>query len=70
MAAERVMAIVATLGKAVNLLRVEVPPVEPQILLKVTFLQCRPVQQHEPGQLGFAGANGNTQRRHRHGREP
>jgi pilus assembly protein CpaC len=36
-AAERVVAIVATLGKTVNLLRVEVPPVETQILLKVRF---------------------------------
>jgi pilus assembly protein CpaC len=35
--AERVMAMVATLGKTVNLLRVEVPPVETQILLKVRF---------------------------------
>ena len=36
-AAERVMAIVATMGKAVNLLRVDVPPAEAQILLKVRF---------------------------------
>jgi pilus assembly protein CpaC len=36
-AAERVMAIVATMGKAINLLRVDVPPVEAQILLKVRF---------------------------------
>jgi len=36
-AADRVMAIVATLGKAVNLLRVDVPPVETQILLRVRF---------------------------------
>jgi pilus assembly protein CpaC len=37
-AADRVMAMVATLGpKAVNLLRVKVPEVEPQILLKVKF---------------------------------
>jgi pilus assembly protein CpaC len=35
--AERVAAMVATLGKTVNLLRVEVPPVETQILLKVRF---------------------------------
>src|SRR5215467_15889605 len=32
-AAERIMAMVATLGKSVNLLRVDVPPVETQILL-------------------------------------
>jgi pilus assembly protein CpaC len=36
-AAERVMAIAGTLGKAVNLLRVEIPPVETQVLLKVRF---------------------------------
>lgn len=35
--AERVVAVASTLGKAINLLRVEVPPVEPQILLKVRF---------------------------------
>lgn len=36
-AAERVMSIVATLGKSVNLLRVQVPPAETQILLRVKF---------------------------------
>ena len=36
-AADRVMAMTASLGKSVNLLRVEVPPVETQILLKVRF---------------------------------
>jgi pilus assembly protein CpaC len=36
-AAERVMSIVATLGRSVNLLRVEVPPVESQVVLKVRF---------------------------------
>src|SRR5689334_21248772 len=36
-AADRVMSIVATLGKHVNLLRVEVPGVEQQVLLKVRF---------------------------------
>jgi pilus assembly protein CpaC len=35
--AERVMSIANTLGKSVNLLHVQVPPVEPQILLKVKF---------------------------------
>ena len=35
--ADRVMAIAGTLGKPVNLLRVDVPPVESQILLKVRF---------------------------------
>ncbi|HJT89634.1 MAG TPA: pilus assembly protein N-terminal domain-containing protein [Bryobacteraceae bacterium] len=36
-AADRVMSIASTLGKTVNLLRVEVPPVDTQILLKVKF---------------------------------
>src|SRR2546423_421293 len=36
-AAERVMSIAGTLGKTVNLLRVAVPPVESQILLRVRF---------------------------------
>jgi pilus assembly protein CpaC len=35
--ADRIIAIVSTMAKAVNLLKVEVPPVEPQILLKVRF---------------------------------
>jgi pilus assembly protein CpaC len=35
--AERIMAMVTTMSKAVNLLRVDVPPVEPQILLRVRF---------------------------------
>ncbi len=35
--AQRVMAVVSTLGKAVDLMRVNVPPVEQQILLKVRF---------------------------------
>lgn len=35
--ADRVMAVANTLGKSINLLRVDVPPVEPQVLLKVRF---------------------------------
>ncbi len=35
--AGRVMAIASTLGKAINLLRVDIPAVEPQILLRVRF---------------------------------
>src|ERR1019366_6661515 len=35
--ADRVMAIASTLGKTVNLLPVDIPPVEPQILLHVKF---------------------------------
>src|SRR5689334_18431952 len=37
MAAERVMSIASTLGKSVNLLRVDVPPIEQQVVLKVKF---------------------------------
>ena len=36
-AADRVMAVASTLGKPVNLLRVEVPPSEAQILVRVQF---------------------------------
>jgi pilus assembly protein CpaC len=36
-AAERVISIAESLGKAVNLLNVEVPPVDPQVLLRVRF---------------------------------
>jgi pilus assembly protein CpaC len=54
-AADRVMSIVASLGKSVNLLRVEVPPVEQQILLKVRF--CN-VDRKASSDLGFALASG------------
>ncbi|MBZ5725776.1 MAG: pilus assembly protein N-terminal domain-containing protein [Acidobacteriia bacterium] len=53
--ADRVMAIVATLGKGVNLLRVDVPPVEPQILLKVRFAN---VSRTATLDLGFNLATG------------
>jgi pilus assembly protein CpaC len=36
-AADRVMVIASTLGKAVNLLNVQIPPVEEQVVLKVRF---------------------------------
>jgi len=48
--AERVMAIVGTLAKAVNLLKVEIPAVEPQVLLKVRFAN---VDRSVQTQLGF-----------------
>lgn len=35
--ADRAVAIASTLGKTVNLLRVDIPPVEPEILLQVRF---------------------------------
>jgi len=54
-AAERVMAITASLGKSVNLLRVEVPPVEQQILLRVRF--CN-VDRSASTDLGVSFASG------------
>jgi pilus assembly protein CpaC len=54
-AADRVMAIVSSLGKAINLLRVEVPPVEEQILLKVRF--CN-VDRSASQDLGVSFASG------------
>jgi pilus assembly protein CpaC len=48
--ADRIMAIVGTMAKAVNLLKVEVPAVEPQILLKVRFAN---VDRSVQTQLGF-----------------
>jgi pilus assembly protein CpaC len=54
-AAERVMAITASLGKSVNLLRVEVPPVEQQILLRVRF--CN-VDRSASTDLGISFASG------------
>jgi pilus assembly protein CpaC len=54
-AAERVMSIVASLGKAVNLLRVEIPSVEQQILLKVRF--CN-VDRSASTELGVSFASG------------
>jgi pilus assembly protein CpaC len=54
-AADRVMAIAASLGKPVNLLRVEVPPVEQQILLRVRF--CN-VDRTASTDLGVSFASG------------
>jgi len=48
--ADRIMAIVSTMAKGVNLLRVEVPPVEPQILLHVRFAN---VDRNTSRQLGI-----------------
>lgn len=48
-AAERVMAIASTLGKAVNLLRVTVPPMEPQVLLNVRFANVEHAASRELG---------------------
>jgi pilus assembly protein CpaC len=54
-AADRVMAIASTLGKAVNLLRVDVPPVETQVLLKVRFAN---VDRAASTDLGVSFASG------------
>jgi pilus assembly protein CpaC len=54
-AAERVLAIAASLGRPVNLLRVEVPPVEQQILLRVRF--CN-VDRTASTDLGVSFASG------------
>lgn len=54
-AADRVMAMTASLGKTVNLLRVLVPPVEEQILLKVRF--CN-VDRGSSMDLGVSFASG------------
>jgi len=58
--ADRIMAIVSTLGKAVNLLKVEVPPVEPQIMLKVRFVSLDRTASLQLG-VNFASSAGNQQ---------
>src|SRR5205085_12652846 len=54
-AADRVMSIAASLGKTVNLLRVDVPPVETQILLHVRFAN---VDRGATQDLGLSIASG------------
>jgi len=54
-AADRVMAVASTLGKTVNLLQVDVPPAETQILLKVRFAN---VDRAISTDLGFSIASG------------
>jgi pilus assembly protein CpaC len=53
--AERIVAIASTLGKPVNLLRVAIPPEEPQILLRVRFAD---VERGASMQLSSALAGG------------
>src|ERR1041385_3038832 len=53
--ADRVMSIASTLGKAVNLLHVDVPAVEPQVVLKVRFAN---VDRSASLDLGMNLANG------------
>jgi pilus assembly protein CpaC len=54
-AADRVMAVASTLGKTVNLLQVDIPPAETQILLKVRFAN---VDRSLSTDLGFNIASG------------
>ncbi len=58
--AERAVAIAATLGKTVNLLQVEVPPMDAQVLLKVRFANVDRAASSELGvNLFSTGAAGN-----------
>jgi len=58
--AERAVAIAGTLGKTVNLLRVEVPPVDGQILLKVRFANVDRAGMKELGANIFSMGTGNN----------
>ena len=65
--AERALAIATTLGKAVNLLHVSVPPVEPQILLMVRFAS---VNRNASKQLGIDLASGTANQNTAIGTDP
>jgi len=56
----RAVKIASTAGKVVNLLNVEVPPSEPQILLKVRFLSVDREKQKQLGINVFSTGLGNT----------
>lgn len=57
--ADRAVAIVQTLGTAVNLLNVKIPPVEPQILIKVRFADVDRAYSRDLGMNLFStGATG------------
>jgi pilus assembly protein CpaC len=58
-AADRAVAIASTLGKVVNLLRVNVPASEPQILLKVKFASIDRVASLQYGFNFLSTGNGN-----------
>jgi pilus assembly protein CpaC len=61
--AERAISIAATLGKTINLLNVEVPPTDAQILLKVRFANVDRAASRELGaNLISTGAGGTTGR--------
>ena len=59
-AAERAVNILSTLGKPINLLSVKVPPVDPQILLKVRFAAVDRGASRELGVNFFSTGAGNT----------
>jgi pilus assembly protein CpaC len=56
----RAVSIASTLGKVVNLLYVQVPPHEPQILLKVRFLSIDRTLSTQLGMNIFSTGSGNT----------
>jgi pilus assembly protein CpaC len=56
--ADRIIAIVSTMSKAVNLLKVDVPPVEPQVLLHVRFANVNRSAETQLGVNFASGANG------------
>ncbi len=59
-AADRAVAIASTLGKVVDLLSVKVPPAEPQILLKVRFVNVDRAASIELGANLLSTGAGNT----------
>lgn len=61
LSAERVMALAATLGKPVDLLRVKVPATEQQILLKVRFADVDRTVSQDLGVSFYSAGGGNTQ---------
>lgn len=58
--ADRAVAIASTLGKVVNLLRVSIPPVEAQILLRVRFANVDRAATQELGANLFSTGAGNN----------
>src|SRR5262249_1808248 len=58
--AERTLAIASTLGKVINLLNVKIPPVDPQVLLKVRFADVDRAWSRELGANIFSTGALNT----------
>jgi pilus assembly protein CpaC len=56
----RAVKIVSTAGKVVNLLNVDVPPADPQILLKVHFISVDRTREQQLGMNLFTNGLGNT----------